>query len=105
MAILGFGAHIDAARSAVEEHAPKGGLRRLFHRPSPQVAHAYDFLHATPGWTAEQLTLAYALTEPALASVVVETADRRNLEVVAAAVERELPSAAAAQIEIARIAA
>ena len=105
LAILGFGAHIDAARSAADEHAPKGALRRLFHRPSPQLAHAYDFLNATPGWTAEQLTLAYALTEPALASVVVETADPRILEAATAAVERELPSAAAAQIEIARIAA
>jgi aryl-alcohol dehydrogenase-like predicted oxidoreductase len=105
LAILGFGFHVDAARALAAEHAPKNALQKLFHKPAPAVAHAYDFLRQTPGWTPEQLTLAYALTEPALASVVVNVGDAHHLETLAAAVERELPSAAAAQIEIARFAA
>lgn len=105
MAILGFGFHVDAAKEIKAEQGPRTGLRKLFHRPTPGVAHAYDFLHQTSGWTPEQLTLAYALTEPALASVVIQTADVRRLETLAAAVEREMPAATAAQIEIARFAA
>jgi hypothetical protein len=105
MDILGFGFHIDAAKALTAEHAPKPGLRNLFHRPTQGVVHAYDFLRQTPGWTSEQLTLAYALTEPALASVVVQTNDVRQIVALAAAVEREMPPSAAAQIEIARFAA
>jgi aryl-alcohol dehydrogenase-like predicted oxidoreductase len=102
MTVTGYDFDIEAApeRSAVEK--PKG-LKGLFaKKPEAAVVHAYDFLRDTRGWTAEELGLAFALTEPALASVRVETRSIKHLQGLAEAVERELPSGVAAQIEMAR---
>ena len=77
-----------------------------FKRASPLAgAGSYAFLGKTPGWTAEQICLAYALTEPALATVQVEVEDRRHLAELASVADRELPSAVSAQIEMARFSA
>jgi aryl-alcohol dehydrogenase-like predicted oxidoreductase len=86
--------------------APKG-LARLFKRAPVAVADtdAYDFLRRTPSWTAQEIALAYALTEPSLATVRVQTTDAATLDGLAKAVERELPAGAAAQIEMARFSA
>jgi aryl-alcohol dehydrogenase-like predicted oxidoreductase len=86
--------------------APKG-LGRLFKR-APVAAvdtDAYEFLRRTPSWTAEEIALAYALTEPSLATIRVQTTDLATLDGLARAVERELPAGAAAQIEMARFSA
>jgi aryl-alcohol dehydrogenase-like predicted oxidoreductase len=62
----------------------------------------YAFLENTHNWKSEELCLAYALTEPCLASVqiVADRADR--LESLAAITERDLPPGVGAQIEMAR---
>jgi hypothetical protein len=62
----------------------------------------YAFLENTSNWKSEELCLAYALTEPCLASVqiVADRADR--LESLAAITERDLPPGVGAQIEMAR---
>ena len=62
----------------------------------------YAFLETTHNWKSEELCLAYALTEPCLASVqiVADRADR--LESLAAITERDLPPGVGAQIEMAR---
>lgn len=64
---------------------------------------AYAFLDRFHGWTPEQLCLAYALTEPTLASVRVSVADVASLAALVATVEREMPNGISAQIEMARV--
>jgi aryl-alcohol dehydrogenase-like predicted oxidoreductase len=68
-------------------------------------AGTYAFLATTNGWSAEQLCLAYALTEPAVATVQIAVADRQHLAALAAVTDRDLPSAVSAQIEMARFSA
>jgi aryl-alcohol dehydrogenase-like predicted oxidoreductase len=93
------------AAPALNAEPPKG-LARLFKRPAVAAgADPYEFLHRTPSWTAEEIALAYALTEPSLATVRVQTTDISTLERLAKAVERELPTGSAAQIEMARFSA
>lgn len=82
--------------------APAGGglLRRT---PAPLArAGAYAFLHATQGWTAAEICLAYALTEPSFATVQIETVRPEVVVKMAAVPERDLPTGVAAQIEMAR---
>jgi aryl-alcohol dehydrogenase-like predicted oxidoreductase len=62
----------------------------------------YAFLHETPGWSPEELCLAYALTEPSLATVQVEHVATDRIEAVAKVPERDTPTALGAQIEMAR---
>ena len=65
-------------------------------------AGTYAFLETTRGWRNEELCLAYALTEPCLASVQI-VADRPDrLEALASITERDLPPGVGAQIEMAR---
>ena len=103
MTVIGYGHHVGPAEVALAPAAR--GLARLMRRSPSPAAEAYAFLKETHGWTPEQLTLAYALTEPGLASVIVEPSDGAMLERLSQAVERQLPASAAAQIEIARFAA
>ena len=64
---------------------------------------SFAFLHRTPGWTGEAICLAYALADPAVASVLVRPRDRAHLEELAAVPERDLPAGLSAQIEMARV--
>jgi aryl-alcohol dehydrogenase-like predicted oxidoreductase len=73
-----------------------------WNKPEAQAANPYAFLRATPGWTPEEISVAYALTEPALATVQVEPRDVAHLQALAAIAERELPASTPAQIEMAR---
>jgi len=74
-----------------------------FKKPKPLAGvGTYAFLGATRGWTAEQLCLAYALTEPAVATVQMPIVSRKQLAEFAAAADRDLPSTVSAQIEMAR---
>jgi aryl-alcohol dehydrogenase-like predicted oxidoreductase len=85
---------------------PLKGLKRLFQRrPDATAAGPYEFLHRIPAWTAGEVALAYALTEPSLATIRVKTTDIATLDRLAKTVERELPNGAAAQIEMARFSA
>jgi aryl-alcohol dehydrogenase-like predicted oxidoreductase len=62
----------------------------------------YAFLHDTPNWDSEALCLAYALTEPALASVQISVESVEALEALSAVSERDMPPGLGAQIEMAR---
>ena len=84
--------------------APKPSLWRRRTDPLTGLG-GYDFLDHTPGWTAEEICLAYALTEPSLATVQVSAVKREHIEALAAVAERELPTGCAAQIEMARFSA
>lgn len=63
----------------------------------------FAFLHQTPSWTAEEICLAYALSEPTLASVVIDTANSGALAKLAELPERDMPPGMPAQIEMARV--
>jgi len=62
----------------------------------------YGFLENTPGWTAEEICLAYVLTEPSVTTVRFEIDKADRLERLAAVAEKDLPTGVAAQIEMAR---
>lgn len=65
----------------------------------------YDFLSDTPGWSGEEICLAYALTEPSLTSVCVTVEHPEDVRRLAAVVDRTLPDSVRAQIELARFSA
>jgi aryl-alcohol dehydrogenase-like predicted oxidoreductase len=65
-------------------------------------AGTYSFLHTTPGWTAEDICLAYALTEPSIASLQITTDAAERLEKLAGITELEMPNGVASRIEMAR---
>ncbi len=62
----------------------------------------YAFLDRTLNWTGEELCLAYALTEPSLATVQITAERVERIEALSAVPERDLPPGVAAQIEMAR---
>ncbi|MBE7217622.1 MAG: aldo/keto reductase [Caulobacteraceae bacterium] len=84
------------------DEKPTGMLGGLFKRRAAPTPDAYGFLHRTPGWKADELCLGYALTEPALATVLVEARTPEDMARLAAVPERDLPVAVAAQVEMAR---
>jgi aryl-alcohol dehydrogenase-like predicted oxidoreductase len=101
-----IGYDYDDVLAAPPQTPASKGLGRLFKRSPGRVdAGPYEFLHRSPGWTAEELALAYALTEPSFATIRIQTTDIATLNLLAKAVERELPAGAAAQIEMARFSA
>lgn len=106
-------------RQAVEHDMAVMGYRAYpadFHRKVAALAKpaakaqplsgmgSYAFLDRTHGWTAEEICTAYALTEPALATVQVEATSIERLEQLAGVADREMPPGLAAQIEMARFA-
>ena len=102
MTVIGYDYHLGPSEPRA---APVvRGLSRLLRRAPTPVEEVYGFLEQAAGWTPRQITLGYALTEPGLASVLVEADDSKMLESLSEAVERELPAGVAAQIEIARFA-
>ncbi len=99
VSVMGYQPYPRAFHAAVAvgaKGAPKG------RRDPLAGCGSYAFLDATPGWTAEEICLAYALTEPSLASVQVRANDVDHLARLAAIAEREMPPGLAAQIEMAR---
>ncbi len=79
----------------------------LWRRRSDPLADVggYDFLTSTHGWSAEDICLGYALTEPSLSTVRITADTRADVERLAAVVERDLPNGVCAQIEMARFSA
>lgn len=65
-------------------------------------AGGYGFLETTPGWTAEEICLAYVLTEPAVTTVQFELDGGERLRRLAEVTEKDLPAGVSAQIEMAR---
>ena len=74
--VIGEGYYPTFPSSAGAEAAsPRRGLFGLFQRPAPiEKVDGYGFLRSTPKWAADEICLAHALAEPALASVVIEAA-------------------------------
>lgn len=62
----------------------------------------YNFLESTPGWSAEDICLAYVLTEPAVTTVRFSVDRIDRLARLAAVSDCDLPTGVAAQIEMAR---
>ena len=105
MAVIGCEPHPGAA-AALAEAAGAAAKPGWFAKPKPLAGvGSYAFLDLTPGWSAEQLCVGYALTEPALATVQTEVRDREHLTMLAEITERVLPAAVSAQIEMARFSA
>ena len=97
------GLHATPAIRAEAERPMRRGLlggRRV--DPLQASVGAYGFLEDTPGWTQEELCLAYALTEPAFASIQLEAWRAKSIEQMATVPDRDLPTGVAAQIEMAR---
>ncbi|MFT4091407.1 MAG: aldo/keto reductase [Asticcacaulis sp.] len=65
----------------------------------------YAFLHQTPSWSAEELCLAYTLSQPCLTSVLVSPETPERLNALAEISERNMPPSVPAQIEMARFSA
>jgi aryl-alcohol dehydrogenase-like predicted oxidoreductase len=105
MAVLGTGFIPDGLAEQVAAAQPKRSL--LGKRPSNPLAGVgtYAFLDTTPGWTMEEICLAYALTEPSLATMQVTSDQARRLEGLASVAERDLPAGLSSRIEMARFSA
>lgn len=105
MAVIGLDYWPETLREAhTAKFLPRPSLWRRRTDPLADVG-GYDFLRSTPGWNTQQICLAYALTEPSLASVQITADSPAEVEALAAIVERDLPTGCAAQIEMARFSA
>ncbi len=62
----------------------------------------YAFMNYTTGWTPEDICLAYALTQPALATIQVTADQAGRLDALAEVTEREMPPGLSSRIEMAR---
>lgn len=110
MAILAydyFPSELDTEKKTIELNQPKKGLFGFGKSKALPVAQAstFAFLHRTPYWTAEEICLAHAMTDPAISSVLVTARDAERLNALASVPERDMPPGLAAQIEMARVAA
>jgi aryl-alcohol dehydrogenase-like predicted oxidoreductase len=109
MPIVGCDFHPFAASAAAEEEQSPSrfNLAGMFRRGPRKAAptDAYAFLERTPNWSAEEICLGYALTEPSLTTVQVRARTVEHLNRLAAIAEKELPNGVAAQIEMARFSA
>ncbi len=97
-----------AALSA--KKADGGGALGLFKRAAPAPAAAlastpYAFLDHIKGWTAQEICLAFALTEPGLCSTLISPRSLEEVESLTAVPDRDMPTYIAAQIEMARFTA
>lgn len=84
---------------------PQGVLKKSFFRDRANPlsgAGSYRFMDSTPGWTPEEICLAYVLTEPSVTTVRMEVDRAEHIERLADVPEKDLPTGVAAQIEMAR---
>jgi aryl-alcohol dehydrogenase-like predicted oxidoreductase len=103
MAVMGTAFVPDGLDRQVAEAQPKRGLLGRFKRSNPlEGVGTYAFLDTTPGWTMEEICLAYALTEPSLATMQITSQQARRLEGLASVAERDLPAGLSSRIEMAR---
>lgn len=110
MAILAydyFPSELDTEKKTMALNQPKKGLFGFGKPKAAPVAKAstFAFLHRTPYWTAEEICLAHAMTDPAISSVLVTARDAERLNALASVPERDMPPGLSAQIEMARVAA
>ncbi len=90
----------DPFPSVLRNRGPTPAKTSLLGRRIEPLAGAgtYAFLHETPGWTPEEVCIAYALTEPAFASIQLEAFRAETIDRLAAVPDRDLPTGVAAQI-------
>ena len=100
MGIIGYDHHPHALRGG-RAAPPKPSIWSGAAKPLQGMG-TYAFLDKTNGWDAEALCLAYALTEPCLATVQVAADRPERLASLAEVAERDLPPGVGAQIEMAR---
>ena len=97
MVVLGYGFQPDTLGGDGEQPAKAG----LWGKPRMnKTTGGYAFLDETQSWTREDLCLAYALTEPSMATVMISSDRIERLEALAAVPDRDLPSGVGAQIEM-----
>jgi aryl-alcohol dehydrogenase-like predicted oxidoreductase len=93
----------------VEKTAPnarRGFFGKVFEAPDPfEGVGGYSFLHRTSNWNAEEICLAFTLTEPSVSSAWIVPTDLQHLDALAEVPDRDLPPGLGAQIEMARFAA
>ena len=112
MAIFVYGYFPDSlntARKAATVHVQKKGFFGFGGGPKPvesPLAHAgtFAFLHRTNHWSAEDICLAYVLTDPSVSSVLIEASDIERLNALSQVPDRDMPPGLSAQIEMARVA-
>lgn len=107
MTIIAYDAFPPAQIRAGGGGAPMRGGSLLRRGPAEPLAGVgtYAFLHQTSSWSAEELCLAYLMTEPTFATVQVEAFRAESIARIAAVTDRDLPTGVAAQIEMARFSA
>jgi hypothetical protein len=94
----------DIMRTTASSNNNKGGLfKRKVEVWQPRGP--FDFLHDTPGWTAEELCVGHNLTEPCIASIVIQAERRDMIDRLSNCIDRHLPQGVGAQVEMARFAA
>lgn len=71
---------------------------------APNARTAYAFLDEIKGWSAQEICLAYSLTEPGLCTVMIAPRSLEEVETLSAVPDRDMPTYVAAQIEMARFA-
>lgn len=101
-----FPESLSTPRKAAGAGGKKKGLFGFGAKPVEQGmanAGSFAFLHQTPNWKAEEICLAFTLTDPAIASVMVDAINPERMEALAAVPERDLPPGLSAQIEMARV--
>ena len=103
VAVIGRQPYPRAFHAGVAAAAAKGAKGARGREPLADCG-TYAFLDTTHGWTAEEICIAYAITEPSLACVQIEVSSIERLERLAEVPEREMPPGLAAQIEMARFA-
>ncbi|MDC7682209.1 aldo/keto reductase [Asticcacaulis sp. BYS171W] len=104
MTIFGHDFYPEAYRKA-SDVVPKAARRGFFgSRPADPLAGSgtYAFLHQTNGWTAEELCLSFALTQPTLSTMLIRPDTPDHLEALTEVPERLMPTSVPAQIEMAR---
>lgn len=107
MNIIGHDFFPQAYRKA-SDTVPRAARRGLFRfRAADPLAGSgtYAFLHQTPAWNAEELCLAYTLSQPCLTSVLISPETPEAIQALAEVTERNMPPSVPAQIEMARFSA
>ncbi len=105
MSVMGYAYYPETMLAVTKASKPKTGLLSWGGKSQAIAPQPYAFLHATSGWTAEEICLAYSLTEPSLASVQIEPDNIVHMQTLAGVAERELPAGLPAQIEMSRFSA
>ena len=111
MAVMAYGyfpEELTSVRNIAQMDAPpkKGlfswGAKRKDDNPLADAG-TFQFLHRTPNWSAEQICLAFALTDPMISTVMVDADEVEHFIGLADVPERDLPPGLSAQIEMARV--